>query len=212
MKWWIEPIAVALGIIIVIVFVVILGGQIIRVQHQARVTPTPIPETLVITEVPTTEPPIPETTEPTPEITTPPPIPTEPPTFAVVATPYDDKKYYKLPYYSTVYDPRLTSLPPVIYQHTYVGRYQSEAVVAKVAKAPLVVDFTLTQSQSPTRSFFYVTVRNNETQQLLAQDGFFGPYSLNSPKRLFFSSPGTYHINMYGGFVTVDLSLRAHNL
>ncbi|HUK93179.1 MAG TPA: hypothetical protein VLU98_03995 [Methanomicrobiales archaeon] len=207
MKWMIEPAAIALGIIIVIVFVVILGGQIVKVHQASLVTPTPvIPVVTTIEETPTT---LSETTPPTPEITTVAPTPTLPETYAVVAKPFEDKEYYKLPYYSTVYDPRLTNLPPVIYQQSYVGRFQSEAVVAKVAKAPFVVDFTLSSSQSPTRSFFYITVRNNATQQLLAQDGFFGPYSIDTQKRLYFSSPGTYHVNMYGGFVTVDLSLRA---
>jgi hypothetical protein len=71
------------------------------------------------------------------------------------------------------------------------------------------VDFVLTGAQSPTRSFFYLTVRNNKTQELLAQEGFYGPYTDNSGKRFYFSSPGDYHINMWGGFVTVDLTLRA---
>jgi hypothetical protein len=211
MKWWIEPIAVALGIIIVIVFVVILGGQIIRVQHQAQVTPTPVAETPMVTEIPTTESPTPETTPSTPEITTPPPISTEPPTFAVAATPIRDPNPYVLPYYSTVYNPKGTVFPTIFHQ-SYQFNYQYEAVVAKVARPPFIVDFAVSPgSNSPIRSFFIITVRDNATQKLLAQDGYFRTYSSNSPKRLYFSFPGTFHINMYGAFVSADLTLRAPN-
>ncbi|MDD1662410.1 MAG: hypothetical protein LUQ60_01510 [Methanomicrobiales archaeon] len=211
MKWLIEPAAVALAIIIVIVAIVLFGAFYYRASTQPPVTPTPeVPIVTAATEVPTTVPTtVPETTQPTPEIPTPPPPPTQPRTYAASATPYGDKnKYYNLPYYSTVYNPK-GNLPPTIFHQVYEGKFQEEAVVAKVLQAPLIVDFVLTQSQSPTRSFFFLTVRNNETRALLSQDGFFGAYSENRMKRLYFSSPGEYHINMYGGFVTVDLTLRA---
>jgi hypothetical protein len=211
MKWMIEPAAIALGIIIVIVFVVILGGQIVKVQQASHVTPTPVPETPVITEIPTTlSETAPETT-PTPEITTPPPTPTLPETYAVAATPIRDPNYYPLPYYSTVYNPR-ANMPPVIFQQSYQFNFQYEAVVVKVAQPPLIIDFAVSPgSDSPIRSFFLITIRDNVTQKLLAQDGYFRTYSSNSPKRLFFSSPGIYHINMYGSFVSASLTLRAHN-
>jgi len=210
MKWMIEPAAIALGIIIVIVFVVILGGQFVKVQQASHVTPTPVPETPSITEIPTT---VPETTlatpEPTIEVPTPPPITTPQGSYVVAATPYHDKKYYLLPYRSTIYDPRTAFLPPIIFQQSYKFDFQDEAVVAYIVNSPMIVDYTMTRSVSPTRTFFYLTVRNNKTQELLAQDGFYGPFSENSQKRYFFSSPGTYHINMYGGFISVDLAIRA---
>jgi hypothetical protein len=204
-----EPVAVAFAVIIVVVAVILFGGFYLRAsQPQATQTPTPVPETSMITEIPTTLPPVVETAAPTPEITTPEPTPTQDRTYAAPATPYNDKKYYMLPYKSSVYNPK-GNLPPVIYHATYSGKFQSEAVVAHVLQAPLIVDFILTSSQSPTRSFFYLTVRNNKTEELLAQEGFYGPYTIDSGKRFYFSSPGDYHINMYGGFVTVDLTLRA---
>lgn len=210
MKWWIEPSAVALGIILVIVFVVILLGLSIRLGHSSQVTPTPVPETTMITEVPT---PLPETTPetppPTPETTTPPPTPTPPSTWAVAATPIIDPNPYVLPYYSTVYNPA-GKVFTVIFQQSYNFKYQYEAVIANVVQAPLIIDFAVSpESSSPIRSFFMITVRDNTTQKLLAQDGYFRTYSAQSPKRLYFSSPGTYYINMYGSFVSVDLTLRA---
>jgi hypothetical protein len=210
MKWWIEPAAVALGVIIVVVFVVLMIGVGLRVSQGGEAAPPPVTEGSIVTEIPTTIPtPLPETTTPAPEVATTAPTPTpRTGTYAEAATPYHDKKYYKLPYRSTIYDPR-GSTPPVIFQQSYRFDFQDEAVVANVAKAPLIIDFTLTRSVSPTRSFFYLTIRNNATQELLAQEGFYGPYSEDRSKRLYFSSPGSYHINMHGGFVSVTLTLRA---
>lgn len=203
-----EPVAVAFAVIIVVVGVILFGGFYLKFS-QPQPTPTPTPETPMVTEIPTTEATTaPETVAPTPEITAPEPTPTQDRTYAAPATPYNDKKYYVLPYKSSVYNPK-GNLPPVIYHATYSGKFQSEAVVAHVLQAPLIVDFILTSSQSPTRSFFYLTVRNNKTEELLAQEGFYGPYTIDIGKRFYFSSPGDYHINMYGGFVTVDLTLRA---
>ena len=125
MKWLMEPVAVALGIVVVIVAAMLLGGFYLKTT-QAPISPTPTPVTPVITEVPTEIPATaPQTAEPTtvPEITLPPPPTTPPGNYAVPAIAYNDEKYYKLPYKSTVYDPRLTSLPPVIYQQTYEGKF-----------------------------------------------------------------------------------------
>jgi hypothetical protein len=208
MRIWVEPAAVALGVIAVIVIVVLFLGHGIS---SGTTIGAPSPEVLTpITPEPSERAtPPPTTPEITPETTpTPPPASTERGTYAVIATPYTDKKYYKLPYRSTIYDPR-ASMPPVIFSQSYEGKFQSEAVVVHLVKSPLLIDYSLTSSQSPTRSFFYLTIRNNATQELLAQDGFLGPYSENRMKRLTFSIPGDYHINMYGGFVTVDLTLRA---
>ncbi|HVN66590.1 MAG TPA: hypothetical protein VMT31_08260 [Methanomicrobiales archaeon] len=203
-----EPVAVALGIIVVIVAVMLFGGFYLKIT-QTPIAPTPTPITPVVTEVPAEIPtPLPETNPPPQVTTTPVPTPTPERSHAGPAIPYNDKKYYNLPYKSTYYNPK-GNLPPTIYQQTYVGKFQSEAVVVRALQAPLIVDFILTSAQSPTRSFFFLTLRNNETHELLAQEGFYGPYTENPQKRLFFSSPGEYHINMYGGFVTVDLIIRA---
>jgi hypothetical protein len=207
MKWLMEPMAVALGAIIVIVALILFGGFYLKTTQPAITpTPTPVPATTVLpTTIPTTPP---VTTEATPEMTTPEPTPTLKHSNAGWATPVDDEGYHKLPDYSTVYNPK-GNLPPVLLHQTYDGKFQKEAVVVEALQAPLLIDFALSSAQSPTRSFFFITVRDNETQKLLAQEGFFGPYSESRQKRLFFSSPGTYHINMYGAFVTVDLTLRA---
>jgi hypothetical protein len=208
MKWLMQPVAVALGIIIVIAGLMLFGSVYLKMT-QAPLAPaaTPQPVTTVLpTQVPTT---LPETSEPTPEMTTPVPTPTRDRSFATAAKPSEDAdKYYNLPYKSTVYNPK-GNLPPTIYHQTYDGKFQKEGVDARVLQAPLIIDFVLTSAQGPTRSRFLLTVRNNETQELLAQEGFYGAYTENSQKRLYFSAPGTYHIDMYGTFVNVDLTVRA---
>ncbi|MDD1665862.1 MAG: hypothetical protein LUQ32_10955 [Methanomicrobiales archaeon] len=210
MKWLIEPAAVALAIIIVIVAIVLFGAFYFRATQPALVTPTPVPVDTTVTEIPTpvlTT--VPETNPPTPEIQTPSPAPTQRGTYAESATPIRDPNPYKLPYYSTVYNPKGQYFPTIFHQ-SYEFNFQYEAVYANVVKAPLIIDFAVTPgSSTPIRSFFLITVRDNTTQKLLAQDGYFRTYSSNSPKRLYFSSPGMYHINMYGGFVNADLTLRA---
>jgi hypothetical protein len=210
MKWLMQPVAVALGIIIVIAALMLFGGFYLKLTQPAIAsTPTPTPAsmtTVLPTEIPTT---LPETTPPAPEVTTPAPEPTPRGTYAESATPIRDPNPYVLPYYSTVYNPRGQYFPTIFHQ-SYDMKYQYEAVYADVKQAPLIIDFAVSpESDSPIRSFFLITVRDNETQKLLAQDGFFRTYSSNSPKRLYFSTPGQYHINMYGGFVKADLTLRA---
>jgi len=170
-------------------------------QETGEVSATAIPTTVPIT--------IPETTLPTPETPTPPPIPTQRGTYVIAATPINDPNTYMLPYYSTVYNPA-GQVFPVIFQQSYTFNYQYEAVVVHVVQAPLIIDFAVTPgSSNPIKSFFLITVRDNTNQQILAQDGYFRTYSVSSPKRLYFSSPGTYHINMYGALVGVDLTIRA---
>ena len=209
MKWWTEPVAIAIAVIVVLVIVVIFVDIGLSVT-QPHIPPTPTPEPVTeVTEIPTTLAPATETTTPTPEETTLPPTTPPPMAWAVAAKPIEDPNPYVLPYYSTVYNPA-GKVFPVIFDQSYDFKYQYEAVVAHADKAPLIIDFAVSPgSTTPIRSFFLITVRDNTTRQLLAQDGYFRTYSDNSPKRLYFSSPGTYHINMYGAFVGVDLTIRA---
>jgi hypothetical protein len=209
MKWMLQPIGIALGVIILIGFFLILGGQYLKFSEEAKVTPTPVPETPAITEPPTTEP-TPETTvPPTPVVTTPPPVPTLRGTYAEVAEPVRDPKVYNAPDYTTVYNPKGRGFP-VIFQKHYDMDFQYEGVYADIINSPFIIDFSVSpESNSPIRSFFIITVRDNTTQKVISQDGYFRTYSAQSPKRLYFSSPGKYHITVYGGFVTADLTLRA---
>ena len=208
MKWLMEPVAVAFAVIVVVAMIILFGG--IYLKTTSPPPPTPEPTTVSVTEIST---PIttlpPETIPPVPEPSTPAPTPTLPQTYAVAAPPSKDAdKYYHLPYKSTIYNPK-GNLPPTIYHQVYEGKFQKEGVDAKVLQAPLTIDFLLTPSQGPTRSRSLLTVRNGETKELLAQEGFYGAYTNNPQKRLYFSAPGTYHVDLYGEFVTVDLTLRA---
>jgi hypothetical protein len=208
MKWLMEPVAVALGIIIVIVAVMLFGGFYLKFT-QAPITPTPTPVTPVVTEIPTEIPTTEETPPPTPEVTLP-PTPTIPQgSYVVIATPIRDEGIYNAPDFRSAYK-RMGADFPVIYQHDYDGKFQYEALNAVIVHPPFIVDFAVTPgSSSPVRSFFIITVWDNTTHKVLAQDGYFRTYSANSPKRLQFSFPGNFYVEMHGGFVTVDLTFRA---
>ncbi len=209
MKWLIEPAAVALGIIIVIVAIILFGGFYLRAtQPQITPTPTPGPVTTIVPMIPTTLPPTtaPETTPPT---QTPPPAPTQRGTYAESAKTIRDPNIYNAPDFRTVYNLKGRAFPTIFHQ-TYEGKFQYEAISAEVVNPPFIIDYAVTPgSSSPVRSFFIITIWDNTTHKVLAQDGYFRTYSAESPKRLYFSFPGKFYIEMHGGFVTVDLTLRA---
>ena len=209
MKWWAEPVGIAIGVVVVLVIIVLFVDFGLSVT-QPHIPPTPTPEPVTeVTEIPTTLPPTTETTAPTPEETTLPPTTPPPIAWAVPATPIRDTNLYNAPDYTTTYNAN-GQVFPIIYEQTYVGKFQYEAVYAEVVKPPFIIDFTTSPgSTSPIRSFFFITVWDNSTHQVLAQDGYFRTYSANSPKRLLFSFPGKFYIEMHGAFVTVDLTLRA---
>jgi hypothetical protein len=208
MKWLMEPVAVALGVIIVVAALILFGGFYLKVTQPAT-SPAPV-ETTPVTEIPTTVPTtLPETTPPGSETTTPSPTPTLPGTYATVATPIRDPNLYNAPDYTTIYNPKGRTFPTIFHQ-TYEGKFQYEAIFAKVVNSPFIIDFAVSPgSTSPVRSFFIITVWDNTTHKVLAQDGYFRTYSAESPKRLYFSFPGKFYIEMHGAFVTVDLTLRA---
>jgi len=203
-----EPVAVALAVIVVVVMIILLGGVYLK-NTQPPATPAPTPETIAVTTIPVAVPATsPETPPPTPEVT-PSPEPTQRGTYAEAAMPVRDPDPYNAPDYTTNYNPKGYQYP-IIFHQSYQFKYQYEAVVAHVHQSPLIIDFAVSPgSSTPIRSFFLITVRENATQKVIAQDGYFRTYSSNSPKRLIFSTPGTYHINMYGAFVSTDLTIRA---
>ena len=210
MKWLMEPVAVAFAVVVVLAMIILLGGVYLRTT-QPEPTPTPTPwETMAVTEIPTPEPtPLPETAPPTPEVTTPAPAPTQRGTYAESAIPIRDPKIYNAPDYTTFYNPK-GRVFPTIFHKSYDMDFQYEAIYAEVNNPPFIIDFSVApESSSPIQSFFIITVRDNTTKKVISQDGFFRTYSAESPKRLYFSFPGKFHVDLYGGFTNVDLTLRA---
>jgi hypothetical protein len=96
-----------------------------------------------------------------------------------------------------------------VFHDRYSLNYNSVGLLATVDKPPLVIDFTVTPgNRDPVYSFFILTVRDGDSRQVIGQEGFGRTFSTDSPKRLVFTSPGKYHLNLYGTLVDVDLRLQ----
>jgi hypothetical protein len=101
-------------------------------------------------------------------------------------------------------------IDPVIFTDVFHDRYSmnynSEGLLATVDEAPLVIEFSVTPgNRDPVYSFFILTVRDGDTGQVIGQEGYARTFSTDSPKRLVFTRPGKYHLNLYGTLVDVDL-------
>jgi hypothetical protein len=102
---------------------------------------------------------------------------------------------------------------PALFTEVYTNRfslkYNSVGLLATVVKAPLVIDFSVIPGNSnPNYCFFILTVRDASLGEVIGQEGYARTFSTENPKRLVFTSPGKYHLNLYGNWVDVDLSIR----
>lgn len=96
-----------------------------------------------------------------------------------------------------------------VYSNRFTLGYNSVGLLATVDRAPLVIDFSVTPGNAdPVYSFFILTVRDAESQEVVGQEGYGRTYSTESQKRLVFTRPGRYHLNLYGNWVDVDLRVR----
>ncbi|MDD1660978.1 MAG: hypothetical protein LUO97_05040 [Methanomicrobiales archaeon] len=105
------------------------------------------------------------------------------------------------------------TVDPVLFTEVYNRRfsmtYNSVGLLATVEKAPLVIDFSVHPgNRDPVYSFFILTVRDAGSRVVVGQEGYGRTFSTENPKRLVFMSPGKYHLNLYGNWVDVDLSIR----
>jgi hypothetical protein len=96
-----------------------------------------------------------------------------------------------------------------VYHNHFTLNYTSIGLLATVKNAPLVIDFSVIPGNpDPVYSFFILTVRDADRGVVVGQEGYGRTFSTESPKRLVFTSPGKYHINLYGTLVDVDLGIR----
>jgi len=96
-----------------------------------------------------------------------------------------------------------------VYHDRFSMNYNSMGLLATVEEAPLVIDFSVTPgNRDPVYSFFILTVRAGSTREVVGQEGYGRTFSTENPKRLVFLNPGKYHLNLYGNWVDVDLSIQ----
>jgi len=96
-----------------------------------------------------------------------------------------------------------------VYRNRFTFSYNTEGLLATVDKAPLVIDFTTTPGNAnPNYCFFILTVRDADSGTVIGQEGYARTFSTENPKRMVFTRPGKYHLNLYGNWVDVDLGIR----
>jgi hypothetical protein len=105
-------------------------------------------------------------------------------------------------------EPRPPSDVTPIFAESYSLAYTDIGLVADVARAPLVIEFTTwPRHEDPYHCFLYVTVRDYETLDVVAEDGYGRIYSSDRTKRIVIREQGAYHINLYGNLLDVDLTV-----
>lgn len=96
-----------------------------------------------------------------------------------------------------------------VYSKRFTMNYNSVGLLATVEKAPLVIDFAVVPgSDNPNYAFFILTVRDADEKVVVGQEGYARTFSTESPKRMVFTRPGRYHLNLYGTMVDVNLLIR----
>lgn len=97
-----------------------------------------------------------------------------------------------------------------IYWGQYQLRYQNAGLIASIAQAPLVIDYVVhARNDNPYYAFLAITVRDADTLEVVAEEGYGRAFSVQEEKQIIIRAPGTYHINLYGNLVDVDLTVSA---
>lgn len=92
---------------------------------------------------------------------------------------------------------------------TYNLEWNNVALLAQPSDPPFVIEMGFVAgTQNPYDARAIVTVRNNLTGEVIAEDGYNGEYNSEKEKRICIREIGDYHINIYGYRTTVYLVLR----
>jgi hypothetical protein len=96
-----------------------------------------------------------------------------------------------------------------IYRNTYDLQYRNVGLLANVTRVPFIIDFHVDPaSNNPNDCFFRLTVRDNSTNKIIAENGYGSLYSNDVDKHMVIRAPGDYHLNLYGNRITVTISIR----
>jgi hypothetical protein len=96
-----------------------------------------------------------------------------------------------------------------IFQTSFSPGYSSEGIKVDVRKGPLLVDYQVSpRNYDPRISFFVITIRELETNRIVAQDGYGEPFTSTTEKQIIVYGEGPYHINLYGN--QVDVNVRVY--
>lgn len=92
---------------------------------------------------------------------------------------------------------------------TYQLEWNNVALLAQPSDPPFVIEMGFVAgTKNPYDARAIVTIRNNRTGEIIAEDGYNGEFSSEKEKRICIREIGDYHINVYGYRTTVYLVLR----
>ncbi len=94
------------------------------------------------------------------------------------------------------------------FHETYDLSWNNVALLAHPSSPPFIIEYTVkSATKNPYDGRVLLTVRNNETLQVVAEEGYNGEYSSDPVKRIIIRKEGDYHLNLYGYRAIVDLVL-----
>ena len=95
-----------------------------------------------------------------------------------------------------------------IFQTSFSPGYSSEGIRVDVKKGPLLVNYQVSpRNIDPRISFFVITIRNLQSNQIVAQDGYGEPFTSTPEKQIIIYGEGPYHVNLYGNQVDVNVAV-----
>lgn len=110
-----------------------------------------------------------------------------------------------------------------VYENSYILRGNAYGLIVNATKGPLIVTYDVTpvydcldkpdtcrgtMQVSVNRPYCIITVRDNESRAILAQDGYAREYSSQkSDRTITIFKDGQFHITLEGNYLTVKLSI-----
>jgi hypothetical protein len=159
-----------------------------------------------------------------PPVVTATPLPTAPPV-VVAADPILIDDPYKTLHATRIpeTDDNRSVIRTPVYEKSYILRGEAYGLVVNATKGPLIVTYDVTPVydclekpdtcrgtiQTPVnRPYCTITVRDNESHAILAQDGYAREYSSQkSGRRIMIFRDGQFHITVEGNYLTVRISI-----
>ncbi|MDI9633025.1 MAG: hypothetical protein QFX32_03085 [Methanolinea sp.] len=92
---------------------------------------------------------------------------------------------------------------------TYRLNWENVGILARPSEPPFVIEMAFeAETKNPYDARAVVTVRNNQTGEIVAEEGYNGEYSSEPEKRIAIREAGEYHVNIYGYQTTLTIVLR----
>ncbi len=95
------------------------------------------------------------------------------------------------------------------FRTSYFLQYNDVASLVTVDRGPFVIEFwTQAYNKNPYDTIVVITVKNPETGEIIAEDGFNGRYSSDPYKRMIIRDSGRFLVDIYGTRASIAIKLR----